>query len=328
MSLLIVLSLALLLVALLWLWRQPGEYSVERKQVFAQSPQALYDYILDYRSWSQWSPWVLHDAQTQLSYFGAAGQVGSGYAWQSGLIGEGRITTLDLVPGQRIAQDLQFIKPFRSQAQVQFEVQADGAQGCTVVWRMQSRLPWFMRPMRAMFERMIGTDFELGLARMVGALDARASHPRIRFVGVCERPAQTVLARPYSGSLQGLKDFWPEAMRTLAQQAGAAICGPALGVYHRIHMARQTTDCEAAVPVRPEAGLAGAKPLAGGRYFCVELRGDYRFLGMAWQAATGHVRMQKLRYAKSRPALEVYANDPSQHPDSNDWITELYVPIA
>lgn len=329
MGLLVLLGLALVCAGL-WLMRLPAGYRVERTQQFARTRQAMQAYVLDYRRWQDWSPWLLHDPGTELNFFGITGEIGSGYGWQSERIGQGEITTDAIEPGRRISQTLTFFKPFKSKAQVFFEFHevANNPGTCELRWVMDAKVPLPMRPFLPMFKHMIGMDFELGLARMVGALDANAPHPRITFIGVCTRPAQTVIKRSYSGPMKDLPDFFAKAYPELAMQAGHTAIDQPLAAYHKINIKDNSTRCEACLPVNDGYLGLDTQAMGAGKYFHVRLQGDYRFLGAAWNAAMGHARMQKCKLDKQRPALEVYTNQAGQVASSNDLLTELFVPFT
>lgn len=314
---------------LLWLMRLPSAYRVERSQPFARSNQDIQAYVLDYKRWTEWSPWLLHDAQTQLHYFGEPGHVGSGYRWHSERIGQGEITTDAIEPGRSVRQTLKFFKPFKSQAQVCFEFHgvSHDPTACELRWVMEAKLPLPMRPFAPVFKHMIGMDFELGLARMVGALDATAPHPRFTFVGVCELPAQRVITRNYQGPMTGLPDFFATAFPALSLQAKEHMLGSPLGIYNKINIKNSSTQCDAALPVSDTYTNSHVQYIGAGKFYKVQLQGDYRFLGPAWNAAMGHARMQKHKHDKRRPALEVYVTRPDTVSSSNDVLTELYVPI-
>ena len=329
MGLLVILGLALVCAGL-WLVQLPNGYRVERTQQFARTRQAMQAYVLEYQLWQDWSPWLLHDPHTELHFFGTTGEIGSGYGWQSARIGQGEITTDAIEPGSRIAQTLTFFKPFKSKAQVCFEFHevANNPGACELRWVMDAKVPLPMRPFLPMFKHMIGMDFELGLARMVGALDATAPHPRITFLGVCTRQAQTVIKRSYSGPMKDLPGFFAKACPELSMQAGHTAIGQPLAAYHKIEIKDNSTHCEACLPVSDAYSGSDTLAMGAGKYFHVRLQGDYRFLGAAWNAAMGHARMQKYKLDKQRPALEVYTNQAGQVASSNDLLTELYVPIV
>ena len=325
--------IGLLCVALagagLWLMRLPAGYRVERVQRFARTADFMQAYLLDYARWQDWSPWLLHDPQTELRFFGQAGQVGSGYGWQSQSIGQGAISTDAIKPGQSTALTLKFMKPFKSQAQVFFEFHevANDPAACELRWVMDAKVPLLMRPFLPMFEHMIGMDFDLGLARMVGALDSSAPHPRISFLGVCTRPAQSVITRNFSGPMAGLPDFFAKAFPELAVQAGDSATGEPAGIYHQITIKDGSTRCDAALPVTDAYPGTNIQSMGGGKFYHVRLQGDYRFLGPAWNAAMGHARMQKHKLHKRRPPLEVYIKRSDTVTNSNDLVTDLLVPI-
>ena len=313
----------------LWLMRLPAGYRVERVQRFARPPDVMQAFVLDYPRWQEWSPWLLHDPQTALHFFGQAGQVGSGYGWQSQGIGQGVISTDAIEPSQSTALTLKFIKPFKSQAQVLFEFHAVANEpaACDVRWVMDAKVPLPMRPFLPMFEHMIGMDFNLGLARMVGALDSSAPHPRISFLGVCTRPAQAVITRSFNGPMAGLPGFFAKAFSELSQQAGDTAIGEPAGIYHQITIKDRSTRCEAALPVSDAYAGSDIQSMEGGKFYHVRLQGDYRFLGPAWNAAMGHARMQKHKLHKRRPPLEIYLNRSDTVGNSNDLLTDLLVPI-
>lgn len=314
----------------LWLIRLPNGYRVERTQQFARTRQEMQAYVLNYQRWQEWNPWLLHDPQTELNFFGKSGEIGSGYGWQSERIGQGKITTDAIEPEHRIAQTLTFFKPFKSQALVCFEFHevANDPGACELRWVMDAKVPLPMRPFLPMFKHTIGMDFELGLARMAGALDTNAPHPRITFIGVCTRPAQTVIKRSYSGPMKDLPDFFAKAYPELSLQAGHTAIGQPLAAYHKIEIKDNTTRCDAGLPVNDGYLGLDTQAMGAGKYFHVRLQGDYRFLGATWNAAMGHVRMQKHKLDKRRPALEVYTNQTGDVANSNELLTELFVPIT
>lgn len=319
---------AIALIAILWLVSLPGRYEVVRSHTIRAPKQQVFDIVRDFSQFPAWSPWLIHDPQTQLT-MDQPTQVGGSYAWRSPKMGEGQWIHRRIEPLSFIETELVFTKPFKSVSDVRFEF-SDAAQGHTqLTWRMQAQLPFFMRPMLPMFRRMIGMDFELGLAMLAGLVDPQDAHPRIEFVGTVDLPADTVLTHAYSGTLAGMKTAMSEAYPPLFARAGAHATGLGWGIYHRIRPTEpidaSTVKMDMAVSVQP--GTPGANIRGAGRYFHARLHGDYRFLGPAWNAAYGQARMRKLKWSKSHPALEAYPTNPAEHPNSNDWITDIYVPV-
>lgn len=301
-------------------------YTVERSLLVRCSPQAAFELLRDFRRWKDWSPWLLHDPACELS-FERPEDIGGFYTWNSALIGEGRVTHTAMQVGVSLDMDLRFIKPFKSEAQVRFTLR-DAGQGQTEIrWTMGSQLPFFMRPWLAMFTRMIGLDFELGLLRLSGLLDPKAEVPHITFEWPVQREAQTLVTEHYRGPLAEIGPAMDKGYARLRERVGTAQTGAPLAVYDKTDTKQRITVCDMALPVAPGSAIQPLRSLPAGRYYRVTLTGHYRFIELAWHTAFGHVRMQKHKPQKQRPCIEVYPTDPATQPDSKRWVTELYIPI-
>lgn len=142
-------------------------FSVTRQVDVNASADKLYGLVADPREWKRWSVWNQRDPAMQITYSGPDSGTGAVWAWQSQTEGDGRMSFTAAEPGQRLAYNL-FLPDFgtTSQGDLRFKPNANG--GTTVVWRMDGDMGsnpiyhWF-----ALFsDRLIGPDFEAGLARL------------------------------------------------------------------------------------------------------------------------------------------------------------------
>ena len=323
----------ILLGAVAYLLTLPAGYTVERRITIQKPREQVFAYVHDLANWPHWSPWIIHDLQTQMTY-ATPNSVSGSYAWASPLIGAGSMTNRAAQHLERIDFDLRFIKPFKNQADVRFDFMdnseiKENSPACTVVWTTAASLPLYVRPMRGMLQRMIGNDFELGLGMLRGRVDPTASYPVITFA---EQPttlaSQTLLAREYAGPISGLKDIMAQIYPALwAKVDPSQVAGPSVAAYHKINIKGMSTVCDIGIPIAAAPAGERVVQLPGGRYYQTTLRGSYEFIGPAWNAAYGHCRMLKLKEDKSRPMLEIYPTSPAESPNPNDWITTLAIPI-
>jgi effector-binding domain-containing protein len=242
-------------------------------------------------------------------------------------IGAGKTTHTAIHPHQSISQQLEFFKPFKSKASIEWTFQ-EAAGVTTVTWTMQSRMPLPMRPMVPMITRMIGLDFELGLGLMRGVLDHSSEHPAIAFEGIQTMTAQTCTVQRYEG------EFGPAmsaAMNTgypaLYAAAKDRVIGQPMAAYSKVKPVKQTTVCEFGFPVSQTAPSDTVLNLTSGPCFQVRYQGSYQFIGSAWNAAMGQAKMLKLKLDKSKPALEIYTNTPDQVAHSNELVTLIQIPL-
>lgn len=166
-------ALALVLLAVGGLlavaWTRPDHFRLERSIVVAATPETIRPLIADFRAWRDWSPWEGKDPAMKRSLSGAEAGVGAVYAWEgNGQVGTGRMEIVEDTPG-RVAIKLDFLKPFEAHNLAEFTL-APEATGTRVTWAMSGPQPFVARLMGLVFsmERMVGPDFETGLARLKG----------------------------------------------------------------------------------------------------------------------------------------------------------------
>lgn len=148
---------------------QPDAYTVTRSATMSAPQGKVFALINDFRKWENWSPWAKIDPKMTTDYSGPASGAGASYHWiGNDDVGEGRMTIASSEPIQKVVVDLNFIKPFESNAITTFQL-ANGPNGGTnVTWTMTGRHN-FMTKAMCLFvsmDSMVGTDFEKGLAQM------------------------------------------------------------------------------------------------------------------------------------------------------------------
>jgi hypothetical protein len=318
--------LVVIAAALIYLLNMPKSYRVERSITIARPVDVVFEQVQDFRLWKAWNPWLQYDATTVPSYDNPT-QVGGSYSWNSDKIGSGKTTHTTIEQNQSISQKLEFFKPFKSVANVGWAFKTEGAS-TVVTWSMNAGMPLPMRPFIPMMTRMIGLDFEFGLGLLRGVLDDSAERPDIQFEGQKTMLAQICTVQRYEGELG---EAMSNAMRTgypaVYEKAKDRVTGFPLAAYHKVNVVKQTTVCDFGFAVTQSAPTDTLLQLAQGPCFQVRYQGSYQFLGSAWNAAMGQVRMQKLKIDKSRPSLEIYTNTPDQVTHSNELVTLLQIPL-
>jgi hypothetical protein len=149
------------------------QYEVVRTTTVATPAAAVHRLIGDFHEWSRWSPWEDIDPDMQRTYSGADAGVGAVYEWSGDRkAGEGRMEITADEPSRLIIA-LEFLKPFKSSNTTTFELAEQGAT-TTVTWRMVGPKTFVTKVMGIFksMDKMIGPDFERGLARLKAAAEA------------------------------------------------------------------------------------------------------------------------------------------------------------
>lgn len=152
-----------------------GAFEVVRTVAVAVRPERVHALVNDFHAWRSWSPWEDIDPEMERVFTGASAGVGACYAWSGNRkAGAGSMQITASSP-ERVELVLRFLKPFAAVNEVWFEL-VPVVDSTVVTWRMRGRtsgLMAFLGPVIAM-DRLVGRDFEKGLARLKDAAEGRA----------------------------------------------------------------------------------------------------------------------------------------------------------
>jgi Polyketide cyclase / dehydrase and lipid transport len=151
-----------------------ADFEVVRSTTIAASPERIHGLIDDFHAWRAWSPWEDVDPNLKREYSGPGSGVGAKYAWEGNRrAGKGSMEIVSSTP-ERIDMRLVFEKPWKANNQVAFELAPSGDTTTDVTWRMRGSNAGFAALFSRVvsMDRLIGKDFEKGLARMKGAAES------------------------------------------------------------------------------------------------------------------------------------------------------------
>jgi Polyketide cyclase / dehydrase and lipid transport len=165
-SLAVILAIAIALILIL-ATTKPATFSVQRSAEIKAPPERISPLITDFHQWAGWSPWEKRDPAMKRTYEGADSGKGAVYAWDGNRnVGSGRMEILQ-ASTSKIVIKLDFFKPFEGHNTAEFTLSPQGGgTGTDVKWVMHGPAPFMHRVMQVFmnFDKMIGKDFEAGLA--------------------------------------------------------------------------------------------------------------------------------------------------------------------
>ena len=305
-------------------------YHVEKSIEIKAPVDRVYEFVADYETWTSWSPWLGAEPDAKVIITGERCSVGSCYCWSGDIVGEGEIEHIQLSPGKSIRDEIRFVKPFKSQSRVSFELQPTGSDTTKITWAMDGKLPFFLFWMKSMMTTLIGMDYERGLKMLKEVIETGkvASHTDVRglesvgplnVAGVRKQCTMDTI----NEAMEGVFD---EAKSRL-EAAGISICGEVITVYHHVDLKAKTMDFTAGFVVSELKEAAGISTwsLPVSRALAVGHRGSYDHLGNAWSAAYQVARYKKWKLSK-QGTFEIYRNDPKQV-EPAELLTDVYLPL-
>lgn len=144
----------------------PATTHVERSTHIDKPPAEVFATLDSFERFNQWSPWFEMDPTAQYSYSGPASGVGARMSWVGNpSVGSGSQEILVSEPHARIVNALDF---GNSQAKATYLLVPDGG-GTHLTWSLDSEHGY--NPLNRWFgalllDRMIGKDYEKGLAKL------------------------------------------------------------------------------------------------------------------------------------------------------------------
>jgi hypothetical protein len=169
----IVAVLVVIVVALLgYAATKPNTIRYARSARINAPPEKITALIDDFKRWIIWSPWEKKDPELKRTYSGNVTGVGAVYAWDGNKnVGSGRMEILESTP-KKIRIKLDFFAPFKASNIAEFTFTPQG--GATDVdWVMTGENRFIGKVMSVFIDldKMIGKDFEAGLADMKSAAE-------------------------------------------------------------------------------------------------------------------------------------------------------------
>jgi uncharacterized protein YndB with AHSA1/START domain len=150
----------------------PASTHIERSTVIQRPPGEVFATLNSFARFNEWSPWFEIDPTAKYTYAGPASGVGAKMAWVgNSSVGSGSQEIIESVPDGRIVNALDF---GGSKAKATFQLTPDGT-GTRVVWSLDSEHGY--NPINRLFgafllDRMVGKDYEKGLAKLKGVLES------------------------------------------------------------------------------------------------------------------------------------------------------------
>ncbi|MFN3523988.1 MAG: SRPBCC family protein [Phenylobacterium sp.] len=152
---------------------RPDSFRVERTTVIKAPPERVYALIQDFRRWTEWSPYETLDADLKRIYGGPLSGEGATYAWEGREAGSGQMRIIGAEPASRVLIRLEFTKPMQAVNTADFTL-APVAEGTRVTWAMYGPMTFVSKLMSVFFsmDRLVGKDFEAGLAKLKAQAEA------------------------------------------------------------------------------------------------------------------------------------------------------------
>lgn len=157
-------SIALLAVAAGFL--VPSTFVVQRSIDINAAPRKIYDLVVEPKRWKDWSVWSQRDPNMRIIYSGPPFGMGAKWSWASKSEGTGSMEFTRVEPDRAVEYVLNFADyNMKSTGALRLEPSGNATR---VTWSNQGDVGGnpLKHYLAAMMDRMVGPDFEAGLANL------------------------------------------------------------------------------------------------------------------------------------------------------------------
>ena len=169
---------ALVVVLLIVVSMQPSDFRYTRSATIAALPAKVFEHVNNFHHWEAWSPWAKRDPNCKTTYDGPETGEGAKFAWDGNKeVGAGNMTIIESTPHKKIAIRLEFLKPMKAINTAEFTFTPAGDQ-TQVTWSMFGKNSFMGKAFGLIVncDKMIGKDFEQGLATMKSVVESSATN--------------------------------------------------------------------------------------------------------------------------------------------------------
>jgi len=305
---------------------EPKDINVERSLTMNAPREVVWNQLVNFKNWTNWSPWYRMDSTMKLDYQGTDGQPGSSYHWvgDAKKSGEGTMTNAGADSGT-LKYNLAFMKPRESKADGWIKTEETGGQ-TKVTWHMHMHcgFPWNAMLAFMDMDKMLGKDFEAGLKNLKEYSEAHAMDMPSADIKETQFPGHIYCGVHKTVGWNDMHQFFMDAYSMLGKELNSRIAGPATGLYWTWDTVKHNADMAAVFPVTDTT-----KAVKGAGFFNVSASSAcmVAYNGAYSGMMAPHMALMKYCASKNmkvKLVVEEYIKGPHEEKDSTKYVTNIY----
>ncbi|AOZ98210.1 MULTISPECIES: SRPBCC family protein [Flavobacterium] len=313
---------------------QKGDFLVERSKIINSPKTSVYNYVNDYRNWSDFGSWTSEDPEIKINYPQNTIGKGASFNWE-GKDGVGEMRTIRVLENDSIVQSMKF-EGTHSTVYWNFK---DTIGGTKVTWKTKGKMSFFFKIYSALnggADKIIGTIYEKSLANLDKALDYEINTFSTVNNGVVKKPIMNYIGQTFTSELvkinKNFKIVIPK-LTTFCEKNNIVINGKPFILYHTYDTAKGLAKITIGISIKDAIFLSAGSDIVAGKLDAFEaaktsLTGDYSHLKTAYAKTENYLNQNKLTPNPVFSHLEIYASGKNEIKNPSKWLTEVYIPIV
>lgn len=334
------LFLIVIIAGAIYVATQDGEYHIEETTVLDAPVSVIFNEVNNLENWGAWGPWRSATEDEVIEYKKTTRGEGAGFEWKSEELGDGSITTTNVLPENSIEQQVIHNPTFaESQGRMYWKFE-EVEEGTRVTLGLQGSQS-FKEKLAFAFRDNSITDIirprlSSGLQKLDSTVQNRMSQYTINVDGITTHGGGFYM---YSTTASKISQV-PVRMENMITEVKNYMemnnipqLGDPFVVYNNWDEQNNSAIYSAGIftpslVITPQDSdiLNAMMPVQ--KVVKATLKGDYKNLEEAWDSTYSYLEKNNLRPDENRQPFEVFRTDPETTPNPADWVTEIYIPIA
>ncbi|MES2239980.1 MAG: transcriptional regulator [Bacteroidota bacterium] len=322
------------LVALsIFIATQKGDFLVERSKIIKSPRSSVFNYVNDYRNWSDFGSWTSKDPQIKISYPQNTIGKGASYSWE-GKDGNGEMHTIRVIENDSIVQKMDF----EGTSSTVFWKFKDTIGGTKVTWTSKGKMSFFFKIYSALqggVDNVIGVIYEKSLVNLDKALDYEINNFTTADNGVVKKPVMNYIGQTFTSELDKVNKNFKIVIPKLdafCKKNNIAISGKPFIIYHNYNTNTGQAKITIGIQIRDAIFLSAGSDIVAGKLDAFEgtkttLTGDHSHLKTAYIRAVSYLNKNKLPPNSVFSRLVIYTVSKNEIKSPSKWVTEVYFPI-
>jgi hypothetical protein len=306
---------------------EPQDTVVKRTTIIKAPKEAVFEQMVKFKNWTNWSPWYLMDTAMRLTYTGTDGLPGSAYQWKGddNKTGSGEMRDIS-IDGTAMNFAIIFTSPREGTATSLLKAKDTAGEQTKATWSMTMHTAFPYNAMCAFInmDKLLGGDLETGLANMKKYVESHTSPAAVIDIKEVDFAAHTYEGIRQTVAMSDISKFFMDSYTALGKESALKVTGAATGLFFTWDTVLKKSDMAAVFPVTDTIKLAvGAVILHAGpaKAWMAVLKGGYG-TEMLYHAAIAKRIADKGQ--KQSLVVEEYIVGPHEQADSNKWVTNIY----
>lgn len=294
------------------------KFHVEKSIYIEATQEKVFKILNDFSTWTTWSPWLIMEPGAKV----IVSDDKKSYEWKGEKVGSGKMKITKEDENKSIDIDLTFLTPYKSTANVWFELKQKD-KGTTVTWFLDSSLPFFMFWMKKMMVAFLGMDYRRGLEMLKDYVEDGEVHSKLTFTGPGKYPGCSYIGIKTECAIDDIGHAMQADFDTLGayiKDKPDLVNGQPLAIYHKWELIKGRTTYTVAFPVKNiPADLTGgiiSGSVPSTPIYTLSHQGPYRHLGNAWSTMQNLARNKVFKMNKKIDPFEKYISMPGEVADN------------